>query len=412
MRSIVKTRSRAACGLRTRRLRTHRRRVCHSLCAALCALLCISGVCAIAEANGSAHHPTLSVADVRQQTESGWHETYEAHGRTITVDVPIATPDVTAFPILRVDFVPKLSEEAAAPFKVGMEYLLWDSVWTHKDGGGFNGSFQNDDGELWYAPVCEPPDNATDFTMTPLPLAAADLDTAYLDGSELTLRQADTFYQGWIAKLYPNQLFDMRIIKIELQSAITHKKRVIVPQGTYWLTYQQVLGGVPVLSRINEAFNGTVGHTPALEEYLQNGGGNGDCTVSERDDFSVRYRLYQTESVLHEDVPLCSFDAIRKQLESFIADGTLRKVRSVKLGYVSYPNPDNPQTFVLLPMWVVHVRLMDKSTSEIPPSMLKDPVTADEYSTYHLFFNAQTGEMVDRLRTDDKRCAMPKIIAW
>lgn len=383
------------------------------LCACfLCMALGASHACAHAE------QPTLSITELRQQTESGWHETYEAHGRSITVDIPIATPDVTALPILRVGFVPKISEEAAAPLKEGMETLLWNSVWMHKEGKGFNGSFQNDDGELWYAPISESlsAQNAAngniDFTMTTFPLANADLDTAYLDGSSLTLREADAFYQEWMAKLYPNQSFDMRINKIELQSAITSQKQVIVSEGTYWLTYQQVFGGVPVLARCNEAFNGSVGRVPALEEYLQNGGGNGDFSITTQDDFSVRYRLYQTESVLHEDMPLCSFEIVRMQLEKFIADGTLREVRSAELGYASWPNPDNPKTFMLLPMWVVHVRLMNSSTSEIPPSMLKDPVTADEYSTYPLFFNAQTGEMMDRLRTDDKRCIPPQIIPW
>ena len=92
--------------------------------------------------------------------------------------------------------------------------------------------------------------------------------------------------------------------------------------------------------------------------------------------------------------------------------GTLREVRSVELGYGSWPDPVDPKTFCLIPMWVVHVRLMDSSKSEIPPSMLKDPVAADEYNTCHLFFNAQTGEMVDRLRTDAKRCVLPNIITW
>ena len=114
MRSMVATYSRATCSLRTR-----------SLCTVLCALLCVSSACALAE------QPTLAISEIRQQTESGWHETYAAYGRTITVDIPIATPDVTALPILRVGFVPKLSDEAAAPLKEGMEFLLWDSVWTH-----------------------------------------------------------------------------------------------------------------------------------------------------------------------------------------------------------------------------------------------------------------------------------------
>ena len=35
-----------------------------------------------------------SIADLKAQTADGWHQTYEAHGRTITVDVPVQVPDV------------------------------------------------------------------------------------------------------------------------------------------------------------------------------------------------------------------------------------------------------------------------------------------------------------------------------
>lgn len=364
-----------------------------------------------------AEQPTLTVSELRRQTEFGWHQTYEAHGRTIAVDIPLITPDVTELPILSVGFMPTLSDEAVTPLKEGMEFLMWDTDWTHKEGKWYNGTLRNEEGELWYMPVSDvqsvknKADNVTNFTMTPLPLAAADLDTAYLDGSELTLRQADTLYQEWMTKLYPNQSFEMRISSIELQSAVTHKKKVIVSQGAYWLTYQQVLEGIPVISRIINAFNQSSERIPALEEYIQTGGG-GDCSITTQKDFSVRYCLYNTESVLHEDVPLCSFEPIRLQLEQLIADGTLREVRSAELGYVAWPNPDNPKTFVLLPMWVVHVRLMDSSTRELPSAVRNDPVAADECYTYHLFFNAQTGEWTDRLRTDDERCAPPKIITW
>ena len=55
--------------------------------------------------------PTLANADMvfiselHQQAEAvgRWTQTYEAHGRTIEVDVPIIVPEVEAMPIVTVE---------------------------------------------------------------------------------------------------------------------------------------------------------------------------------------------------------------------------------------------------------------------------------------------------------------------
>ena len=44
----------------------------------------------------------VSISELRQQVEAmgRWTKTYEAHGRTIEVDVPIIVPEVEKVPIL------------------------------------------------------------------------------------------------------------------------------------------------------------------------------------------------------------------------------------------------------------------------------------------------------------------------
>lgn len=46
----------------------------------------------------------VSVTELREQAETfgRWSQTYEAHGRTIAVDVPVIVPDVEQVPILQV----------------------------------------------------------------------------------------------------------------------------------------------------------------------------------------------------------------------------------------------------------------------------------------------------------------------
>ena len=52
-----------------------------------------------------ANSDMVSISELRQQVEmmGRWTKTYEAHGRTIEVDVPIIVPEVEAMPIVTVE---------------------------------------------------------------------------------------------------------------------------------------------------------------------------------------------------------------------------------------------------------------------------------------------------------------------
>ena len=47
----------------------------------------------------------VSISELRQRIEmmERWMQTYEAHGRTIEVDVPIIVPEVDEFPVFSVE---------------------------------------------------------------------------------------------------------------------------------------------------------------------------------------------------------------------------------------------------------------------------------------------------------------------
>ena len=53
----------------------------------------------------------VSVSELRQQVEAmeRWTQTYEAHGRTIEVDVPIIVPEVDELPIVPIILILKPS---------------------------------------------------------------------------------------------------------------------------------------------------------------------------------------------------------------------------------------------------------------------------------------------------------------
>ena len=62
-------------------------------------------------------HPTaahaeekITLSELRESCQQGWHETYDSHGRTIDIDLEILTPDTDCFPVVYADPLPKTGE--------------------------------------------------------------------------------------------------------------------------------------------------------------------------------------------------------------------------------------------------------------------------------------------------------------
>ena len=64
-----------------------------------------------------ANSDMISVSELRQQAEDmgRWTKTYEAHGRTIEVDVPIIVPEVEKMPIVMIEPWRPYDEESWLP---------------------------------------------------------------------------------------------------------------------------------------------------------------------------------------------------------------------------------------------------------------------------------------------------------
>ena len=80
----------------------------------------------------------VSISELRQQVEAmgRWTKTYEAHGRTIEVDVPIIVPEVEEFPVFSVEpyyavYEQRLTRDGTMLEKIGEDG--WCSVYAVSD---------------------------------------------------------------------------------------------------------------------------------------------------------------------------------------------------------------------------------------------------------------------------------------
>ena len=72
------------------------------LCMCTCLALAVSGLTA-----ARAERPDFqTLSQLRESCQSGWHETVQAFGREITIDLDVAVPDVECFPVMEADPIP------------------------------------------------------------------------------------------------------------------------------------------------------------------------------------------------------------------------------------------------------------------------------------------------------------------
>lgn len=129
---------------------------------------------------------------------------------------------------------------------------------------------------------------------------------------------------------------------------------------------------------------------------------------------------YRETRLLAEDVPLLSFEAVKRALTEQILAGHLWSIDEMEFGYIgtSAPGMDN-RHFLLQPVWRIKGGYTDdphtdKAVLPYQPSNAKEGrlVIPEAYGDY--YFHAQTGEMFRRPTQNDNGRAMPamEVLYW
>lgn len=147
--------------------------------------------------------------------------------------------------------------------------------------------------------------------------------------------------------------------------------------GGYNVRAHQLVRKIPVYGAQIDTDTGMLHFSYSLEDYW---------------DFA--FAAMRETSMLENDLPLLSFDAFTNKLGKMIEAGEIRDVLSMRFGYGTCKDGN---VWKVVPVWIVNCTHRDDINEGI-----------DHY------FNAQTGEMLERYRIDWRVISlrMPRILTW
>ena len=393
----------------------------------------------------AAEEPSLSLTEVAAMTPEYYEGTCKLDGkRTIDFRAPVFVPDVESMPVMRVRHQ-RLTPEEEAQLKdnetieneANHLWLFMDEEFRKMigDGSGIRDIGLESIYNLW-----------SDDALQSMHQIYAENQTFSLgdvvDGLE---RFVEAYYDTGFMPYYgrTRSAIYKRGKNGEITDQLIEYKH-LTGLGSYEVDGWQCIDGIPVLESIASVQENQTGHRKC------------DLRMKMEADPKLRINLVRTAKLynlwtygmlekaglLHDDVPLCSFDVIQNKLQKMVDKEELRYVYAIELGYVLYCDPDTeyPDDFdrlyspeyeyLLLPVWQAEVSLKRSKTGRTLESFNgpEGGLVAGKYlekgqydyigqdpGYEKLLFNAQTGELLNCECWDPRDTKMlypTEIITW
>ena len=335
-----------------------------------------------------------TIEQIREQAAAGWRQSYTAHGRDVTVDIDLPTPDVDTMPVVKAEFAkmtPSFTEEETnwVIFCTAEENSLMYGTYTYPE--AISGKIKKVPEAVYSNP--------------------SEFDKAYPSGTDLTLGEAidiirSTFVPADMdASEYQfDRPYELRVFGF--YDAKTNKP--ILP-GEYYLSFYQLLNGIPILCHSGRAYKerGDFYYDPRLA-----------AVITGADAYAVYFDKIKSSETVTDDVPLCAVSKIISAIEAKIMDGHIRKVYELELGYVLYGDPEYAGSADILghyyaaPAWRLNCLYVSNAKKEIPDYEGTDVFERDITEFASIIIDAQTGEMQDYMSGAKDRGIYKGFISW
>ena len=361
----------------------------------------------------------VSISELRQQTEAmgRWTKTYEAHGRTIEVDIPIYIPNEKELAVYDcsayTDYIKNPNDEDKTNVYAYNENLK-ELVKEESDDKSENAIIEVYGNGTELRIMFNSPEellgrNTRDYIKIKESGYYPDkvnADVIYAENSDLSLMEAEKYLEE-IVRFFIRDGYDgidIDYIKIAGRGRKTRSYTDeelgecadYYPKGTYFFNYYQKLHHIPIMMTIIATLNNKQENGVYGDLFGFWGTTGGICQIMDRNSFWLTIKWMKIEKEHEETVKLLPIEQIINAVEKEIKAGHVRNVYALKLGYIIYLNDRSPETYTLYPMWVLDCDYVENKNKEIKVNPYSDDIR-DCFSFERICINPETAEMMDFL---------------
>ena len=383
--------------------------------AALCTLILIP---MLALANSD----MVSVSELRQQGEAmeRWTQTYDTPNGKVSVDIPIIVPEVENVPILQVSAVmgKDVAEEKGLLKSIDQENagvgILYDDVDilsklnADVDDAAMIFCANPEEIDLAFLQVSHNDPNSMrrgswDYSSDYYYPNEMNPETLFAEENEQSMSTANDALAVLLQNCYGKENVDYDVDYVEVRGRARKRAgrrkndlgayKKDYPKGTYYISFRQKIGGLPVYMEIGQKMLTTdkthVTQETALKCSRVSWININGLEYMDGASFMLNATWMREEKRIQEDVPLATLDEVIQALEKKIEEGYIRDIYALRLGYVCYLDDTSPDTYTLYPTWVCDCIYANSPREQIEENDVTDAFR-ENYRYEQIFVDAQT----------------------
>ena len=364
----------------------------------------------------------VSISELSQQVEvmGRWTKTYDTPNGKVSVDIPIIVPEVENMPILQVSAV--MGKDVAE------EKGLHKSVDQENAGAGIF----YDDFDILSKLNANVDDAAMIFCANPKEIDLAFLqvshndpnsmrggswdyssdyyypneinpETLFAEENEQPMSTANDVLAVLLQNYYGNENADYDVDYVEVRGRARKRAgrtkndlgayKKDYPEGTYYISFRQKIGGLPVYMEIGQKMLTTdkthVTQEVALKCQRIRGIETNTLEYMDETSFILDTTWMREEKRIQEDVPLATLEDVMRALEKRIEEGYIRDIYALRLGYVCYLDDTSPDIYALYPAWICDCIYANSPREQIMENIVTDAFR-ENFRYEQILVDAQT----------------------
>ena len=364
----------------------------------------------------------VSVSELRQQVEAmgRWTKTYDTPNGEVGVDIPIIVPEVENMPILQVSAVmgKDVAEEKGLHKSVDQEnagagifyddFDILSKLNANVDDAAMIFCANPEEIDLAFLQVSHNDPNSMrrgswDYSSDYYYPNEMNPKTLFAEENEQPMSTANDALAVLLQNYYGKENVDYDVDYVEVRGRARKRAgrtkndlgayKKDYPKGTYYISFRQKIGGLPVYMEIGQKMLTTdkthITQETALKCSRVSWININGLEYMDGASFMLNATWMREEKRIQEDVPLATLDEVMQALEKKIEEGYIRDIYALRLGYVCYLDDTSPDIYALYPAWICDCIYANSPREQIMENIVTDAFR-ENFRYEQILVDAQT----------------------